>query len=224
MNWKKGLGLFVMLVALIGALWLSRSSLDPTGTPPPDVDTAATPHETADEPRGAPPGRPWEGIKPPRIAGPPVFPPKTAPQDLQVEWHGSWYAAEILSSGASSNLIRYKGYGPEWDEWISAERMRFVPPGTIPPEMATSTEGNVLDLGGVKFQPAATLPQPINEFVVHGSPAKGELLVQWGSGWWPAEVLESQGTNHLIRYKGYGAEWDEWVSSGRMGLYEGDQP
>jgi Agenet domain len=283
MSWKKGLGLFIVLAALTGTLWLSRSSLDPARVPSSDRSNVSAPPERTVESGPAPPQRPWEGIKPRPIAGPPVFPPKPAPQDLQVEWQGSWYAAEILSASGSSNLIRYKGYGPEWDEWVTAERMRFLPPDTIPPERGFAdgsaskssdtiqqvrlqpaagdlvvkwgnqwwraevlqTEGDKSRIRYVGYDarhdewvtpdrvktfsaederppdPPAVATQP-EGFFVHGSPGKGDLLVQWGSGWWPAEVLESQGTQHFIRYKGYGPEWDEWVTPQRLGVYEGD--
>jgi hypothetical protein len=224
MNCKKSLGLFLILAALTSALWVSRSSLRPSEPPSSDMSAVSAPRERRVERSAATPKRPWENLERRRIAGPPVFPPKPAPQELQIEWHGGWYAAEILSSSGSSNLIRYKGYGAEWDEWVSSERMRFVAPGGTPPEMTPGNDPAVF-LSGLRFMPTdAPAPPRRDDFVVHGSPGKDELLVQWGSGWWPAEVLQSQGTNHLIRYKGYGAEWDEWVDPQRMGLYEGDTP
>ena len=45
----------------------------------------------------------------------------------------------------------------------------------------------------------------------------GKLVVEWGGSWWPAEILQRQnGGRALIRYDGYGPEWDEMVPSDRM--------
>ncbi|MEW6161423.1 MAG: Tudor-knot domain-containing protein [Verrucomicrobiota bacterium] len=57
----------------------------------------------------------------------------------------------------------------------------------------------------------------------HPDPAKKprvetprQAYVHWGSRWWPAEVLRTAGDRHLIRYNGYGADWDEWVGPDRI--------
>ncbi len=43
---------------------------------------------------------------------------------VEVEWHGTWYAAEILRVSGGSSLIHYKGYESSWDEWVPPERIR----------------------------------------------------------------------------------------------------
>jgi len=222
LNWKKGLAIF--LVALAGAFWLARFSHDRHPLQSTEIKLASAEPERTPQRDATPHKRPWDGVRSRTIAGPPVFPPKPAPQILHVEWRGTWYPAEILSSSGSSNLIRYVGYGPEWDEWVTSERMRFVPPDAIPTEMAINSDEAAFESGGGIFQPAATLPQPTNDFVVHGSPAKGDPLVQWGGQWWPAEILQAQENGYFIHYKGYGPEWDEWITSERLGIYEGDDP
>jgi hypothetical protein len=70
---------------------------------------------------------------------------------------------------------------------------------------------------------ATTLPEPeINASkFVQGSPSNGDLLVQWGNMWWPAEILKQEGSSYLIHYKGYGTNWDEWVTLQRVGHYTG---
>jgi RNA binding activity-knot of a chromodomain len=50
--------------------------------------------------------------------------PIANPQDVTVEWHGYWYPAEILRQSGAKHFIHYRGYGPEWDEWIGPERIR----------------------------------------------------------------------------------------------------
>jgi hypothetical protein len=277
MNWKKGLGWSVFLVGLTGALWLACSSRDVRRPDSTALSTAPAGRDHPSENTVTPPKRPWHDSKPRPIAGPPVFPPKPPPQVLHVEWRGNWYPAEILNSSGSSNFIRYVGYGPEWDEWVSPDRMRYQPvdkPATTTPESPAEPvrmqplPGDLVVKWGNRWWRAEVIqtqgdksliryigytadddewvtpdriktfsaedadpppeppvvPQSIQEPVVHGSPAKGDLLVQWGGQWWPAEILQSQGTNYFIRYKGYGPEWDEWITPERMGLYEGDNP
>ena len=50
--------------------------------------------------------------------------PIANPHDVMVEWHGSWYAAEVLQRSGSKYFIHYQGYGANWDEWIGPERIR----------------------------------------------------------------------------------------------------
>lgn len=40
--------------------------------------------------------------------------------------------------------------------------------------------------------------------------------VEWRGKWWPARVREQRGGRYLIRYVGYGPEWDEWVTDARL--------
>lgn len=51
---------------------------------------------------------------------------------LHVEWQGSWWPATVLrQQRGGAALIRYDGYGPEWDEVVPASRMKLLAP--IPP-------------------------------------------------------------------------------------------
>jgi hypothetical protein len=40
--------------------------------------------------------------------------------------------------------------------------------------------------------------------------------VQWGGRWWAAEVLQVRGNQYYIHYTGWGNNWDEWVTDGRI--------
>ena len=41
-----------------------------------------------------------------------------------VLWSGSWYEAQVLQYKAPQYLVRYKGWGSLYDEWVTADRMR----------------------------------------------------------------------------------------------------
>lgn len=43
---------------------------------------------------------------------------------VSVEWSGKWYPAKILETKNGFNLVRYDGYGAEWDEWVAGKRIR----------------------------------------------------------------------------------------------------
>jgi hypothetical protein len=81
-------------------------------------------------PQGSPP------VVPPRASGfSPVYPEQMGPTGpvaapagakvaVEVEWGGSWYAAEILRVSGHSSLIHYTGWASSWDEWVPAGRIR----------------------------------------------------------------------------------------------------
>ncbi len=47
--------------------------------------------------------------------------------------------------------------------------------------------------------------------------ARDEIEVEWRGSWWPAVVLEPRGVGRwLVRYDGYGSDWDEVVGRDRI--------
>jgi hypothetical protein len=68
--------------------------------------------------------------------------------------------------------------------------------------------------------PAQAVPQQIS-FPAQAVPQQlsmplNSIEVQWGQRWWPAEILQVQGTQYLIHYTGWAASWDEWVTKDRI--------
>jgi len=43
---------------------------------------------------------------------------------IEVEWGGKWWKAMVLDIKNYFALIHYDGYGSEWDEWVTNERIR----------------------------------------------------------------------------------------------------
>lgn len=43
---------------------------------------------------------------------------------IEVEWGGKWWKAEVLKVEKDFAFIHYDGYGPEWDEWVTKERIK----------------------------------------------------------------------------------------------------
>lgn len=43
---------------------------------------------------------------------------------VEVEWENEWYPATVLDVKGGTHYITYAGYGKEWDEWVSSDRIR----------------------------------------------------------------------------------------------------
>lgn len=140
--------------------------------------------------------------------------PPPAAQRLMVEWQGRWYPAEIIASSNNQHYVHYVGYGPEWDEWVTSNRLDLSSeaqaksaPITESTDVLAPRELNTGDLI------APTTP------LVQGAPKEGDLLVEWNKQWWPAEIMQTDGDKFLIHYTGYGTNWDEWVPMERLTTY-----
>ena len=198
----------LLLIFVISALsrWSSKPSVE---TP---AEAVAVP-ETEELPT-SPPTKPAVWFRSaPRVTTPVPIQPPQPPQKLFVEWKGTWYPAEILASSDGSNYIHYTGYGPQWDEWVTAERMRF-------------SIGEALAITPEVAAPEPTVPESSSEAssseAVRMTPVPGDPVVLWGDRWWRAEVLQTEGDRSLIRYVGYGAEWDEWVGTDRFKVFSAE--
>lgn len=51
---------------------------------------------------------------------------KTAAAEIEVEWKGQWFPAIVLKKDGEKSFIHYVGFGDEWDEWVTAERVRAI--------------------------------------------------------------------------------------------------
>jgi hypothetical protein len=50
---------------------------------------------------------------------------------VSVRWGGAWWPGLILEAKGDEYRVHYPGWGSEWDEWATKERLRFaVPTGT----------------------------------------------------------------------------------------------
>lgn len=66
---------------------------------------------------------------------------------VSVLYGGTWYPARVLDGPSSLNtcLVAYDGFGSNWDEWVSASRMRApsgsgtAPGGTAPLQVLAGT-------------------------------------------------------------------------------------
>jgi hypothetical protein len=56
----------------------------------------------------------------------------------------------------------------------------------------------------------------IRDGVTAQYPLGAAVEVRWKGAWYPATIRERRGGMHCIAYDGYGAEWNEWVSTKRI--------
>ncbi|HMC65052.1 MAG TPA: Tudor-knot domain-containing protein [Gemmataceae bacterium] len=68
--------------------------------------------------------------------GPPAPAPTGAKAAVEVQWGGSWYAAEVLRVNGGLTLIHYTGWNSSWDEWIPDGRIRPAGAVSAPPQLA----------------------------------------------------------------------------------------
>jgi hypothetical protein len=58
--------------------------------------------------------------------------PYRACQNVQVQWGGTWWPAELLQVRGNQYYIHYTGWSNTWDEWVPECRIRFGGPGGVP--------------------------------------------------------------------------------------------
>jgi hypothetical protein len=59
---------------------------------------------------------------------PPALARARVGQSVEVEWEGSYWAAEIVSAQNGLFKVHYSGWGNEWDEWVELNRLRQAGP------------------------------------------------------------------------------------------------
>jgi hypothetical protein len=64
---------------------------------------------------------PTEVCAPERLRSPQL------PPCVEVEWHGTWWPAEVLKVQGGKSYVHYTGWDDSWNEWVTPDRVR--PPG-----------------------------------------------------------------------------------------------
>jgi hypothetical protein len=93
---------------------------------------AALPHDNAPPPLQPQPAAPrLSALAAPAAPQPlalPVNPvamqPKAVQNRVEVNWNGTWWAAEVVKTDGNRSYIHYIGWANSWDEWVGADRIR----------------------------------------------------------------------------------------------------
>jgi hypothetical protein len=131
---------------------------------------------------------------------------------LFAEDMGTWWPAEVLGLEADGRVkIHYTGFGESWDTALPRSALRLEGPNQW---VGVSPSGGVCEFG----------PPPVStdnwEGLLAGEPVTAEtplragdkVLVEYGSLWWHAEVVEVKGDGSVkIHYAGWESHWDEVV-------------
>lgn len=134
------------------------------------------------------------------VQQPASLPPRVDPALLQVRWGTSWYPATRLRTvWGPYTLVRFDGYGAEWDSIMHERDVRPRDERSLPPWQSE----------------VAPAPLPAEHVVRRGDALMGE----WRGSWYPVHVLRVRSATHArIRYDGFGSEWDEDMSRARLRL------
>jgi hypothetical protein len=56
---------------------------------------------------------------------PVAFQQGVRPNQAEVEWQGTWWAAEVVKTNGDRYYIHYTGWDNSWDEWVGPDRIRM---------------------------------------------------------------------------------------------------
>jgi hypothetical protein len=56
---------------------------------------------------------------------PVAFPQTVRQRQAEVEWHGTWWPAEVTQTNGNRYYIHYTGWDNSWDEWVGPDRIRM---------------------------------------------------------------------------------------------------
>jgi hypothetical protein len=61
----------------------------------------------------------------PMPLAPLAFQQRVRQNQAEVEWHGTWWAAEVVNTNGGRYYIHYTGWDNSWDEWVGPDRIRM---------------------------------------------------------------------------------------------------
>jgi hypothetical protein len=128
---------------------------------------------------------------------------------IWVEWEGREYPAYVIEITGEARLrVHFDGYDPRWDKEITLDEIhgRVKGPAKHPPP-----PDKVARAMGLRPRPSASAGAV--------SPYKvgDRVRVRWRGSVYAATVQSVLAADRfLIHYDGYGSEWDEPLSIGRI--------
>ena len=90
----------------------------PRGNVPPPRPQPVVPRQVRFPARAVPQQRPTP-------LDPVAFPQRVRQNQAEVEWHGTWWAAEVVKTNGDRYYIHYTGWANSWDEWVGPDRIRL---------------------------------------------------------------------------------------------------
>ena len=117
---------------------------------------------------------------------------------VEILWSGSWYKGEILEVNNGKYKIHYDGYGSNWDEWVTSERLK-TQSGTT----TETTSSGTTSTGNSKYK-------------------IGQHVEAWNVDWYKATVIGVGSGNYegyiKVHYDGYSSGSDQYVKESNIRL------
>lgn len=124
---------------------------------------------------------------------------------VQVRWRDGWYIASVLRVEENGDVyVSFDGYGSEWNDTVTRDRIRLIAPGTEAPAGGQAEKKQVL---------------PPNKEVTPQTKLEvgRKLLVSWYGKWYPGEVLSLEPDGKVkIHFTGWDSKYDEIVERDRL--------
>jgi hypothetical protein len=117
----------------------------------------------------------------------------SAGDKLEIRWGDRWYPGEVLEVKGGQYKVRYDGYGANWDEWATTEKLR--------------RKGETL---------AAAIPKATGPALAGKWKAGDRVEALSYGAWYPATVLEAGAGRWKVTYDGYSSGSDEWVTAEKL--------
>jgi hypothetical protein len=134
-------------------------------------------------------------------------------EQVQVEWRGCWYPAEVVSISKDGTVrIHYIGWDDSYDEAVLPHRIARGQAA-----VAFAREAAQAPPGPVGFGPleGLLLGNAVTEKTRLSTGDK--VIVDWNGSWWKGEILAvNQDHSVRVHYTGWGSEFDETVPRSRL--------
>jgi hypothetical protein len=130
-----------------------------------------------------------------------------------VDWRNSEYPAVIVGIEAPSKFrVHYDGYGDDWDETVTAMRIKARLSPTISAASPSPPPPPRGKPGASASASARAVPEAPSVYRVGD-----RVRVEWHGSIYPAAIIAVLGDDrYRVHYEGYGDEWDESIGLNRI--------
>lgn len=126
-----------------------------------------------------------------------------------VGWEGRDYPAYVIDHKIKTRYrVHYDGYDSRWDEDVTLDRIRGRIHGPVTPPPPPEKVARAM---GLRPTPSGSAGAPSSYSV------GDRIRVRWRGSAYAASIVAIDGPGKiLVRYDGYGNEWDEVVTDERI--------
>lgn len=150
------------------------------------------------------------------------------------DYRGVWYRSKIIDIESEKYRVHFFGWSDSWDEWVTAEKIRYADNEEFGSEIEVSENGRwyraiiaderynrehlVLytdDDGAEKEE--WVLNDRLREIGSGGDRRDGRLVeVLYGDKWVEAQILKRRPGEVYVHYVGESDIWNKWISADKV--------